>query len=324
MNYNKKSQSGMPSWVVVVIILVLGAGIIFVFYSSINWTGTVDKEACHSSAVLRASSPEILKMDLIKFPLNCQTEKICISKSFLAKTPVRKFFGNCEKFVGEKNIRKETVSSMEDVNKIIADAMYDCWWQLYLEENPIFDPSITEKKVYCGICARIAFDSVAIGDWGVEKNPDKTYLSGGIIGLKDYFKTKIPNSDKSYYDYFFRGVNPTLVESKEIPIDPSQEYAIVFTEIQKSSAGAFFSTVAGCGTGLITAGVLSSVPVVGWIVGPAATIGLVAGGCFIGNDAGNMISKFFTDNKKGFTVEMNLRPYSVEDLKKCDSIFTMP
>ena len=103
---NKRGISG--EFLVGVIITLVGAGILFLVFPSIQklFTGTIDAESCHNSVLLRDTA--IKKAGVIGgqlsaslIPLKCKTEEI-----------------------------KITTTDTDKIKNQIANAMYDCWWML--------------------------------------------------------------------------------------------------------------------------------------------------------------------------------------------------
>src|SRR3989344_7816318 len=118
MRQNKKDRRGeiSSSMLIGIVITIIGAAILFFLFSQIAWRGNVDQEACHQSVIFRATLPSVLESYV---PLKCKTEKICITNRFIG--------GNCEEFGGVSGVTKVRVKNVEEVEKILAENIVDCW-----------------------------------------------------------------------------------------------------------------------------------------------------------------------------------------------------
>src|SRR3990172_6186358 len=151
----KKKADISASTIVTVFLLIIGFGILLLFYYQINFSERVDKEACHQSVVFRATLPAFAGIkDFI--PLKCKTEKVCVTS---------KLFGqSCDDFKGASGVTKAKVNNKGGVEKVIAQRIFDCWEMMGEGKVSIFSQWFAETyglgSVYptCVICSRIAFD----------------------------------------------------------------------------------------------------------------------------------------------------------------------
>jgi hypothetical protein len=251
------------SLVVGMIVLVASVVIIFVFISNQDWTGSIDKQTCHTSVVLRgtASSVSSLAEDVIQ--LKCKTSKICLTSGLIG--------GKCDNdFKNSDDVKKVKVNSKEDVEKTISQQIVDCWDMMGEGKLSLFTQYWAQSglgPVYptCVICSRISFD-----DKLSVSNPDLNK-----VNLLNYMMThKMPGKDISYYSYLVQqegkidvskgitvkdiltnsdgspktdadknietsnlySINPGDVEILQ-PSQPKEEMAIVFTQISAPTGG---------------------------------------------------------------------------------------
>lgn len=196
---NKKAE-GDYKWIIVGFILVAIVAVIILLFIK-NWdfakSDSINKEICHNSVLTRNNAitkgtsftPEI-------FPLKCKTSKIEI------------------KTADEKEIQKT-----------IANAMYDCWWMLgegemdFMPSSGLFKPESAE----CVICSIIEFD---------EKVKEKNLQ----LDLTDYLEnTKIPQKDITYSAYFEKNAGDNAEVGIISPqIETSQDQAVVFVFVRES------------------------------------------------------------------------------------------
>lgn len=178
---------------VLFIVFAASLAVILLFFGYYPWTGTIDKEACKQSVVMRSTfnygafepGKEII-------PLNCKTEKICLAMG-----------GDCENEFGEPS-RKNPVTEVklsgdkveirEEIKEVLANAMYDCHSMLG-EGKLNFMPSSTFKQNYCLICSRVVFD----------EDVKREVESIGYGELYEYLEKKKTPGGKSYLEYLHPG-----------------------------------------------------------------------------------------------------------------------
>ncbi len=185
MKKENKKGSLTATQLVTIILLVIGFAILlFVFYQ-INWTGQIDKQICHESVILRATSP-LATQGLV--PLKCRTSKICVSSGIIG--------GKCKKeFENAKGITKVKVKEVEQIEKLVTQEIIDCWTMMGEGKVSLFSQYWAERfgvgGVYstCVICSRVAFD-------------EKLDLNLDEMNVLDYMvRHRIPDGEVSYYEY---------------------------------------------------------------------------------------------------------------------------
>lgn len=296
-------------YLITIIILIVSFGIIALFFAMYGFEIEVDKEACHQSVIYKASIPEWSEgEDIIDLPLNCETEKICISEG-------RR--GNCdEDFKGEKYVTRkvsgDATQRENDMRKIFADAFYDCWWMMGQGKVQVFTREDRHKNV-CVMCSRIAFDKEL-------KNVLEKDQGGVVRGITKYMiNNTVPNSKKTYWQYITNSESSFRYgyeESKDI-ISLNQ-HVILFSEVEKGSfidvKGAFGVTGGIAGAVLAGATIGSVVPVAGTVIG--AGIGGLIG--FFGSSG---IIELIKGSDAKAVASVSLNEYNYDALKdlKCTS-----
>ena len=176
--------------IVSLVLLITGFIIILSVFFSFDWESNTDAQVCHQSVLLRATSNQIVSMDLTQ--LNCKTQKHCLTSSLF-------FFFFESVFKGDDEVKKKRVSEIEEIQRFISDEVVDCWSMMGEGKVSVFSPSIAQKvglgTVYssCVVCSRIAFDE----DLKISQNELKN------LDLYDYMKkTKISGKEITYAEYF--------------------------------------------------------------------------------------------------------------------------
>ena len=106
------------SMLITIVILIIGFGILLFFFWQISFSQQVDKEACHTSIIFRATLPAFGGVKAL-VPLKCKTEKICITSRFFGQ--------NCDSLKGTKGVTKMKVSKTSDIEKVMAQSIVECW-----------------------------------------------------------------------------------------------------------------------------------------------------------------------------------------------------
>lgn len=201
INNKQKKKASFTIVVVVFIILILGFVILMYFLWKFNSNDEVDRQLCHQSVVFRATLPDAAE-SLI--PLKCKTEKICITAGLLG--------GKCEDTYGiDKSIVIMKVKTTEDIQKIFADEMANCWGMMGEGKLSLFSQYIAKTygfgKIYptCVICSQIAFDSESLIKAKIITTPeDIAQINGDAVG--DYMdSTNIPGTEITYTNYLSNG-----------------------------------------------------------------------------------------------------------------------
>jgi len=167
-----------------------------------------DKQVCHTSVVFK-STPVLKYIGNFK----CKTNYLCISGG-----------GECEGIVPTTTV-KVNPSNKEEIMKVIADEMADCWWQF--GEGKLDYTGIALKYTVCSICAIVEFDKTIR-----EKIP-----SGITYGKAwDYLSsTKMKDNKQTYMQYLYGVDNRnellnTFKSAKayeDVTIFPAKKYAVI-------------------------------------------------------------------------------------------------
>ncbi|MBU1136398.1 MAG: hypothetical protein KJ559_02725 [Nanoarchaeota archaeon] len=206
---NKKGALSIE-WVIMIIILILGFGILLFFLLRFNFGERVNRDVCHESAVLRATLPSIAGNYV---PLKCKTIKFCITNGLIGG----KCNGRGEDFAGESDITKVKVKTKEDIERFLAQEMLECWQMMGEGKLSLFSQFIVETygiggKVYptCLICSRIAFD---------KKNLEEAKIDLSQVDVLNYMQTHKPHGfDMSYIDYFRKEKGKFNIDRRNIPV----------------------------------------------------------------------------------------------------------
>lgn len=202
--------------IVILIVLIIGFAIVLIFFALYPWKGTIDKEACHQSIVLRSTFNYGPIEGKKAIPLRCKTEKVCLTMSR----------EDCEAFgkpsrknpVTKVKLSKDVSKAREGIKDVIANVMYDCHSMLG-EGKLDFMPHGFKGANYCLICSRIAFD-------------EKTKEEIGDISYGEFYRyldeeVKTPD-ERSYLEYLYPGWE-NWEDSKKL-----------FEELQKKSGNEDF------------------------------------------------------------------------------------
>jgi hypothetical protein len=253
---NKKGALA-PETLVKIILLIAGFAILILVFTQINWTGEIDREVCHQSVLLRATTPSAAK-NLI--PLRCKTSKLCINSGL--------FGGKCEdSFENSKEVQKIKVNDIRDVEKLISEEVVSCWSDMGEGKVSLFSQYWAETfgigGVYptCVIYSRIGFDEdldVDLQKMDVlkymreHKMPDKEisyfeYLAGEEEGklsididsmkIKDVTKIEVEGEDKLVVDEEDSVLISGEEGLEEAVKNPYDDIAIVFMQISAPGHG---------------------------------------------------------------------------------------
>lgn len=199
-------------YIVEIILVLIVAGVsVFVIFGPggmIKGIGS-DREMCRVSVVAKWASRHVAAEDL--FDLECKSRIITIDKSMLS---------------GASN-------QDEEIKRIIANEMYDCWYQFnrgQFDFENMFSTAWSGPKNVCAVCADIRFDS------GVSSaHPVVDGFNSWIID------NKVPGKDYTYYDYL---TNENAEDAKNEfkaattdTIDTTKAYQVVFSIIEGNPNG---------------------------------------------------------------------------------------
>ncbi|MEK6890583.1 MAG: hypothetical protein AABX03_00430, partial [Nanoarchaeota archaeon] len=242
------------SVIIGLVIAIIGFTILLLVYSQLNWSGSIDSETCHQSAIYRGTLPSLAKNYV---PLKCQTKKICITTKIFGR-------GNCEEFKNDQGIEFVRVGDGEkglrQIEKTYSDEILDCWSMMGEGKINLFSNVLAQRYgatvVYpsCVVCSRIAIDKSSFENTDfkglnvlryMEANyvPGKQetyaqYLSGGLYNSAISLKTSqvgIPKIEE--YDENGVGLgNKDIFDLEDLPVDPEgtnnlKESAIVFMQV---------------------------------------------------------------------------------------------
>jgi len=181
-----------------IIIILLGAAMIFFFLKAVPFNEQTDIEACHNSVILRNNA--LLKGEgpTPEIPLNCKTQKVKIS-----------------------------TTNSEIIQKEIANQMYTCWWMLgegkmeFWSESSWKEFGLGNVKSACVICSTIEFS-------------DALKRKNLQLDMASYIEnTKVPSRNITYLQYFTEDDDvkfPTDVDATKISTD--KDYVVLFMGIE--------------------------------------------------------------------------------------------
>jgi len=190
---NKKAQegSGMPiATLVVILLLILSFIILIYFFAQVGFGSRADKETCHQSVIIRATTPAFAGLKSA-VPLKCQTEKVCITSKL--------FGGKCAEFEGTKGITTVRVGTKTDVERVLTQNLFDCWTMMGEGKVSLFSQWFADTYGFggiystCTVCGRVAFDSESLAKAGINASE---------INVEEYMRTHIISGmNKTYAEY---------------------------------------------------------------------------------------------------------------------------
>jgi hypothetical protein len=139
------------------VILIVSLFLLFYFFNRLDLGEGIDKEVCRQSVEKRHIFTWGYFEPGIRFiPLNCETEKICVSDSgnncdALGFTPDKENKITKVKVGREKNTKSVVMDA-------ISDAMYNCHYQLGEGELNFMPRKLGGSANYCLVCSKIALD----------------------------------------------------------------------------------------------------------------------------------------------------------------------
>ena len=190
-------KKGDMEYGILVSLLVLAAVLVmFVIfsYSFGGWLGETNQDQICKMSIFAAAQtkrvPTITGRGEPLTPLKCARKEILIKKSDVVDG-------------GKIN--------QDKAGKIIADEMYKCWDKVGAGKIDPFSQWSNKGESYCLICGYVKFDQALI-DFMKENGDDKgAYIHSPI----DYLANKkVPNSDITYYEYFYKQKLPPLSKEK--------------------------------------------------------------------------------------------------------------
>lgn len=194
---NKKGDNIITPQLIIIMVLIASVAILLFFLTRLNLGGATNKQICHNSVVLKATSGGTIGS------LNCKTDYVCISNggtcSDITPTQTIKITGGV---IGTglftmggttpPATNEENQIAKNQTFKVIADLMADCWWMF--GEGQL-DYSEASFSTVCAICSVVKFD-----------NKLQNNFPNGFT-YKEFFEylrdTKMANSQQNYLSYLF-------------------------------------------------------------------------------------------------------------------------
>jgi hypothetical protein len=203
---NKRGE--WQSYLLPAILSIVVLAIVFYFIFNEYFTGDDnDREVCKQSVVLRSTLREVSLSGFTPtsfkdtYPLKCKTNVVTIEAEDVRN-------GNAEKLIG--------------------DAMVECWTTFLSGDFMIFPASFFGQKTACVPCARIRLTNEAKEEVKKKKN-GKIDIEGLLVGEK--------LEDKTYYINYLKGVgklyepfNPGFISPFNLKGDSSKDYGFSIGE----------------------------------------------------------------------------------------------
>lgn len=244
--------------IVTIILALVGFALVgLALYSIFEDDSLTNRDICRLSILSRATVPA-LGQQLV--PLNCQTEKICIT--------VDGKNNDCKQFAGEKNVRKVEVKvdgglndarAIETIQREVANAMYDCWLMTGQGKLDIFPPGNSDGSTWsfveqitaemdlnsvsvkpsCIVCSRLAFSDALY-------ESDKQFNFLKDIDYNNFMSTQVVPGTTRTYTSVFTGESGTgyasIAQEESLGEKPkgfnepkgSSHFAVVFAQIKVS------------------------------------------------------------------------------------------
>ena len=267
--------------------------------------GTITKETCHDSVVLRGIEIGNVAPAKSLASLKCQTEYKCLSMG-----------GTCP-----RGYSVVSVSSQEDIKRELANSMYDCWWEMGEGKIDVFSNLGYNWNQVCSMCSIVTFDDKV----------QKSYQN--ISGLGEWMiRNQVPGINRTYWQYLTNSpaiYNYSVFSNEQY--STNQQYAVSFSFLR---AGILSNIIAGgSGCALIgVAGAKLGAASLGFLSGPVgAGVGAVIGGgagCAIGTFGGYDLQSWIQRNVGGQTrdyyASIFLVPYNADSFKSCTKIESIP
>ncbi len=175
--------------IVLLIILLVSFAILLFFIYKLNFQELSEKQICQNSIQVKDKTSFFSEID-------CKTNYICISGG-----------DSCNNFNAKTNIKIDLSAKdggKEQIMKVIADEMADCWWMFGEGKKDYVDWSLG-GEIVCATCVEIAFDSKTLSK--IEKITSEEFYA--------YLKNTKRNEVQTYWEYFyssFKNFNPISSE----------------------------------------------------------------------------------------------------------------
>lgn len=301
-NEKNKKADMTSTQIVTIILLIAGFAIVLFLLWRFNFSGQINRTACHQSVIIRATLPDIVK-DMPS--LKCYTRKVCITDKLFGK-------GDCQEFSGGSFDTIRVLGTTEQIrtkiNVFLAREMADCWSMMGEGKVQVFARESLESNK-CSLCSRIAFDASL-----------KQKLNNNIKGTVDYLVNhKVSGKEVSYSKFLFNNLNSVGLESVKDNFDMTEK-AILFKEFDINKIASWTLGTSGAVAGAVLIG--------GFVSGGSIplTLALYGGGSVLGGTGGyaggESLSRFFSDAKGADYIASNpfvdYEKTKIETLK-CDS-----
>ena len=178
-----------------IIVLIASLIVILLFITKLKPEESIDKTTCRASVDAR----HIFNINILSeqgrenIPLNCKTEKICISKSG-ENCDALGFLPSKNNDVGKKKIGVLIdTSTKQVVLETIAEKLYDCHYIMGEGKKNFLPHDFSEENNYCLICSRITLDKEARKEAG-----EISYIE-----LYQFLQQKKTSKGISYLEYIY-------------------------------------------------------------------------------------------------------------------------
>jgi hypothetical protein len=180
--------------IVLLIILLVSFAVLLFFIYQLNFQELSEKQICQNSIQVKSKTSFFSEID-------CKTNYICISGG-----------DSCSNFNAKTSIKIDLSAKdggKEQIMKVIADEMADCWW-MFGEGKLDYVGGIDTPGYRCAICSTIEFDEKI-----QEKYPEIVFSSEVQIDTSEKYliitgmDPKLPLLGQQYF-------YPKLVKSSEI------------------------------------------------------------------------------------------------------------
>jgi hypothetical protein len=175
----QKSKRGeLTTQQIIMLIIVITSFVVILFLLfRLNLGETSNKEICHNSVVLKSTGKGLAGQ------LDCTTNYLCISGG-----------GECEDINPTITIKVDP-NNKEEIMKVIADEMADCWWMFGEGKLDYADFEALKAQTVCAICSIVKFD---------EKIQE---VQGEGITYEEFINNlNILKDDSESYLHYFYGV----------------------------------------------------------------------------------------------------------------------
>jgi len=184
----RKGEASTGTIIMVVFAILALAVLLYFLLFKINPQSLTNKEICHDSVVLRATTKNVIGS------LNCKTDYVCISGG-----------GKCRGVEPTITV-KVNPNSKEEIMSAIASEMKDCWWMFGEAKLNFLNLIETQilKRTTCAVCSVINFD-----DKVLEKGHQVTYE-----GFYNYLNSIKKSESETYFHYLYNSYSIEELQEK--------------------------------------------------------------------------------------------------------------